>query len=190
MERRCGQRWSRWRGRRTSGSEQRTTARQDGDDPQSQIDATNLRLTLPRCAASRHPQMCNISPSPDVQHQPYLSGRLRPLCRRRSHPWPGGSTWRISCSCRGCWSVAWAASPHRWVTAAAPHLTAPRWPHRFASSLQEGGRDPSADDKPRGLGAWGGQKGLLRPLKEAEDQIAGGPEQHPQIQVLIQAWKH
>lgn len=47
---------------------------------------------------------------------------------------------------------------------------------------------PISSDKPTGRGAWGGQKGFLRPCKEAEDQIADDPEQHPQIQVLIPAW--
>lgn len=67
--------------------------------------------------------------------QPYLSGCLHPL-HRRSPPWPAGSTWRISCSCPGCWSAASAASPRPPGTAAAPRPTAPRWPRRSAWSLQ------------------------------------------------------
>lgn len=78
-----------------------------------------------------HLTLCSPWVSSHLQHQPYLSGCLHPL-HRRSHPWPAGSTWRISCSYPGCWSAAWAASPRQSATAAAPRLTSPRWPHRSA----------------------------------------------------------
>lgn len=142
---------------------------------QSWIGPTNSASaspSLPRCCS--HLQL-------------YLSGCLHQL-HRRSPPWPAGSTWRISCSCPGCWSAASAASPRLPGTAAAPRPTAPRWPRRSAWSLQGGGTEPSAAGKPTGQSAQGGQEGLVRPRKEAEEQVADGPEQHPAVRALIPAW--